>query len=228
MLAAVYIVPSILRPTLRPVLTPPLRRTLTPIKGVGGPQATLSRLAAFLAANDGALNPHSQGDYSPSPTVTVSVGTAGAPSAPYTGLSSLYTYTGAASQLRYWGGGNKAYSAGGLPTRRFPSSYSAPAAGNVGDNENAATWRVPVRHTGQSIAYRIDSGDSVVFATWRLIVDGKYVSVAEPTLPGGGRRWLVFDFGSVAARDVTLEGVAAAFFWGVAVAAGDTIEAVAL
>jgi lysophospholipase L1-like esterase len=183
-------------------------------------------LKTYLAANSGSSNPQTEAAYSPSPTVAVNVGTATAPGSPYTGLTSLYSYVAGSGVFRYHGGGDKLYVTGLLSTRRFPTSYSAPSSGNVLNNEGANLWRVSLPPiTGQSVAFRIDGGDATIFTKWRLIVDGKYVSVAEPTLPGAGRRWLIVDFGSVATRNIVFEGQKDSFFWGFAVAPADTVGA---
>lgn len=182
--------------------------------------ATKSALNSFLGANVGASNPHSLGNMSNPPTVRLSVGDNSAPDAPDAGLTALYTYLVNDASFRYNGGGNLQFD---VPiTRRFPTVTRGDGGGNVNGGLDAVDWRTGFTTNAAKVAFRLD-GSGTFFDHWRFIINGQYMSVAEPTPVSPGRRWLVLDFGSVAQRDIIIEGYTASFFYNVGIAPGDTI-----
>lgn len=192
------------------------------LKQGGGPWlATRAALKAYLAANDGSNNPHANSALAVNPTLTMSTGTTSAPGAPYTGLTSVYSYPGSAAFYRADHGGDYSFSG----TRRFPVTTRL-SGGNVdGLTLNAIGWRIGFRHTGRYVSFRIDGGNATQFTLWNWIVDKKYMVATEPATTGAGRRWLTFDFGSAATREIIMEGTLAAGFLAFAVTPGDTVEA---
>jgi hypothetical protein len=192
-------------------------------EGVGAWVATKAALKTFLAANDGANNPHSVPVMASPPTVTAMAtgGSASAPAAPYTGLTSAYRFAAGtiANVMLTEGGGSVAYA---TDNRRFPVATRGVSGGNVSTTEDATWWRGRVRTNALAIAFRVAGTPST--PGHRFIVDGEYVSLT-PTVPlaGGGRNYYVLEFGSSAFRTIEIEGGYALSIDGIHVAPGDTV-----
>lgn len=187
-------------------------------QGVGAWLTTKAALKTFLAGNVSADNPHSQTAMPSPPTITVSAGTAGAPTAPYTALTQAFLYNNGtlAPVALYEGGGIFTYLTN---ARRFPVA-TVISGGNVQTTENAVDWRASFQCNAAAVAIVVEGGASY---NYRFLVDGRYVSFTPTNPSTGGRQYCVLDFGSKTSRLVTVEGRQNGALRGVHVAVGDTV-----
>jgi lysophospholipase L1-like esterase len=186
-----------------------------PIALANGPwSATRAKLKGFLAAHDGAANPHALAQMSAPPTIRAVSSLV----APDTDLTVAYRYSAATGVLRYEGGGNKSFAAGTY--RQFPAATQAASGGNLGSGENSVLWQVRLIANAAKLAFRLLGSARA----YRFIVDGRYVSAAGTfTAVNTGTQYIVLDFGSKAVRSITIENQESTAFDGVYVAPGDAV-----
>ncbi|MFD1912052.1 SGNH/GDSL hydrolase family protein [Halodurantibacterium flavum] len=182
-------------------------------------ETTRILLRSFLSTTSGAANPHSQGAMPAPPTVVTGAGGPAAPAAPYDMLTKSYRYAAGtlANVARFDGGGGKPYF---TDYRRFPVATRAATGGNANDGEDAVSWRAGFVVDAAALAFRV-VGSSVF--NYRMIVDGRYVSVTPTSMTTGGRQYIVLDFGTKAVRVVQIEGSQAAALDGIHIAPADTV-----
>jgi len=208
-----------LRPTLRSCLGSALAGMAN---GPGSSQwaTALPALRTFITANYNQPNPHNQTAMPSPPTITTGAGTAGAPPAPYTGLTTAYTHLAGTltSVARMEGGGNITFS---TDYRRFPVATIGTSGGNVSTTEDAITWRTTVTTNASAVAFSVLGGSATI--RYRFIVNGRYVSLTGTIVSTGGRQYIVLDFGSQATRTISCESQLSQAVRGVHVLPTDTI-----
>jgi len=188
-----------LKPALRPPMRAPLRSADSPREGVGGWQATLSSFKAFLAANNGADNPHSLAAMPSPPTITTGTTLSGL------GASNLTQVFGALanpSSFRFTGGGALWVST----SRAFPSS-SCVSGGNMTSagaaGANSGCWKVGAVVNAQKVAILVTGSTAELY---RFLVNGQYVSFTGTAVgTGGALTYVLLDFGSKASRLIEIE-----------------------
>lgn len=183
----------LLRPLLQPVLGPLLR---SPFEVTGGFNAWALR--SFVTANYNQPNPHNQGAMSSPPTVT----TYDNDQPP--GLTQEFRPANSTDALVTYTGGRKKLLAAAYA--RFPASteYIGGTGGTVGDGETQTVFRASVIATAAKVSFSMLDNEAV----YRFIVGSQYVSLAGTPIAGtSGRVYYELDFGSVARRVVSVEGI---------------------
>lgn len=198
---------------IRPVIYDPIRSIYSGVTVGGGVvawAAALPALRTFITDNYDQPNPHNQAVMVSPPIITVTDNTQPA------GLTTEYKYSdGTDTLLRYFGGGNKPNA---TIFRRFPVATIAATGGNVNDGQNATSWRTSFVADAQKVSISVlDQTEN-----YRFIVDGRYVSLTGTAPAGtGGRCYFQLDFGTKAARSITVEGELAHGFEKVGIAPAD-------
>lgn len=185
-----------------------------------------ARAASVLAGLEPEANPRIGGPATLNAPLRLSVGTSSAPDAPDADLTDLYLYEtlGAAFPASFFGGGELIHTATSPDQRKFPavSVFSDGTSGNLGDGTEAVDWRVAFTTDADRVAFRVDSSGTVL-DRYRFILDGAYLSEAEPDAVSGGRRWLVLDLGA-GQHEVAIEGFGDVPFIGLSLPVGASIS----
>jgi len=190
-----------------------LRGAISPSQSGGAWAATEVALRSQYAAASSQPTPHSQPAMASPPTVATTSGS----TPPTSGLTQGVRYDAGAAALTYLGGKPKTFSTN---YAGFPVATIAATGGNLSDGEQGVSWRMPVRVTAASVAFRV-LGSAVPY---RFIVDGQYVSkTGTMTTTSSGSNFIELQFGVSATREIIVEGEEAQRFYGVYVAPADVV-----
>jgi len=167
-------------------------------QGGGGWQATLASFKAFLAANNGADNPHSLSAMASPPTITTGTTLSGL------GASNLTQVFGALanpSSFRFTGGG---VAWANTNQRSFPAS-SCISGGNIAGDAtlDSGCWKVGAQVNAQKVAIQVTGSTTDLY---RFLVDGQYVSLTGTAVgTGGAATYALLDFGSKQSHLIEVE-----------------------
>lgn len=158
-------------------------------------------------------------------TWRLSVGSAGAPSAPDADLTQFRAADNSAFSV--FGAGAMVGESFGTLGIRFPvvTRNGTLSGSNLGTNLHAVDGIVGFRTNANRVAFRVD-GSYLINEQLRFFVDGKLVSIAEPTAVSPGRRWLTIDIGA-GTKEVLFRLVGGGYFLGCALPATATCEPLA-
>lgn len=182
------------------------------VPGVPAWATAAPALRSFVTANYNQPNPHNQAVMASPPTVTAVAGAV---------AEIVTTYSHAAAEVLCTGGW--VHVASGI--RHFPCATQSASGGSIPGlpGVNGVAWRATTVVNASKVWIQINGSGGT---RYRFIVDGRYVDLTG-TLSNNAAspRYFLLDFGSKAARTVSIESVQHLGFIAFCVGAGDSCSA---